>query len=109
MESLSAKYHCAGVLKGPGSIVFCGADHYVCDHGGPAMAAAGMGDVLAGTVAGMLASNGLSRIDARDFRTKEILANAVARHSACADELVADKGARGLLASDLAEHLPAMF
>ena len=109
VESLSAKYHCAGVLKGPGSIVFCGADHYVCDHGGPAMASAGMGDVLAGAVAGMLASNGLSRIDTRDFRTKEILANAVALHSACADELVADKGARGLLASDLAEHLPAMF
>ena len=109
VESLSAKYHCAGVLKGPGSIVFFGADHYVCDHGGPAMASAGMGDVLAGTVAGMLASNGLSRIDVRDFRTKEILANAVALHSACADELVADKGVRGLLASDLAEHLPAMF
>ena len=47
--------------------------------------------------------------DARDFRTKEILANAVALHSACADELVAHKGVRGLLASDLAEHLPAMF
>ncbi len=109
VESLSAKYHCAGVLKGPGSIVFCGADHYVCDHGGPAMASAGMGDVLAGAVAGMLASNGLARIDTRDFRTKEILANAVALHSACADELAADKGARGLLASDVAEHLPAMF
>ena len=108
-ESLSIKYHCAGVLKGPGSIVFVGKDHYVCDHGGPAMASAGMGDVLAGTVAGMLASNALSRIDPRDFRTKEILANAVALHSACADELVSDKSARGLLASDLAEHLPAMF
>ena len=33
----------------------------VCDYGGPAMASAGMGDVLAGAVAGMLASNGLSR------------------------------------------------
>ena len=65
--------------------------------------------MLAGAVAGMLVSNGLSQIDARDFRTKEILANAVALHSACADELVAHKGARGLLASDLAEHLPAMF
>ena len=109
VESLSSKYHCAGVLKGPGSIVFVGEDHYVCDHGGPAMASAGMGDVLAGIVVGMLASNGLSRIDARDSRTKEIFANAVALHSACADELVASQGARGLLASDLAEHLPTMF
>ena len=72
------------------------------------MASAGMGDVLAGTVAGMLASNGLTRIDAR-YSDQRGFGQRGCLHSACADELVAEKGVRGLLASDLAEHLPAMF
>ena len=36
------------VLKGPGSVVITGTSVHICAHGGPAMATAGMGDVLSG-------------------------------------------------------------
>lgn len=81
------------VLKGAGTLV-CGPQPgaiTLIDAGNPGMASGGMGDVLTGVVAGLLAQ-GLSLYDA-------------ARCGAClhaaAGDLAAREGERGLLASDL--------
>lgn len=81
------------VLKGAGTLV-CGPQGRtvtLIDAGNPGMASGGMGDVLTGVVAGLVAQ-GLSLIDA-------------ARCGACLHAAAADvaalEGERGLLASDL--------
>jgi len=90
------------VLKGTGTIV---ADdkgfQVVCAVGNPGMASGGMGDVLAGMV-GALLSQGLSLMNAAIL--------GVCIHGEAADK-AAGKGAyyRGLLASDLFEHLPRLL
>ena len=63
-RALVRKYSVACVLKGAGSLI---ADVdgrlALCDHGHPAMATAGLGDVLAGVIGALLAQ-GLSAFDA---------------------------------------------
>jgi len=63
-RALVKKYSVACVLKGAGSLI---ADVdgrlALCDHGHPAMATAGLGDVLAGVIGALLAQ-GLSAFDA---------------------------------------------
>lgn len=68
----------------------------VCIEGNPGMASGGMGDILAGIAAGLLAQ-GLSSADA--------LRAAVCIHARAADLAVTQYGEQGLLASDL---LPAL-
>lgn len=90
------------VLKGAGTII---ADskgfQVVCPVGNPGMASGGMGDVLAGITGGLLAQ-GFSLMNAAIL--------AVCIHGEAADK-AAGKGAhyRGLLASDLFEHLPGLL
>ncbi len=82
------------VLKGAGSIV----DQVgtrppaVCSDGNPGMASGGMGDVLTGVIAGLMAQ-GLSPGEAAEC--------GVCLHAAAADAAAEDGGERGLLASDL--------
>jgi len=63
-RALVKKYSVACVLKGAGSLI---ADVdgrlALCDHGHPAMATAGLGDVRAGVIGALLA-HGLSAFDA---------------------------------------------
>ncbi len=90
-RALAARYHCAVILKGAGTLI---ADQdgrvSVCDRGHPAMASAGLGDVLAG-VAGALLAQGLSPFEAACL--------AVWLH-AVAGERAGQLG-RGLAAADL--------
>lgn len=90
-RALSAKYAAVVVLKGAGSLI-ASPDGRVsrCDRGHPAMASAGLGDVLAGLIGALLAQ-GLSAFDAACL--------AVWLH-ACAGEQQGRLG-RGLAASDL--------
>jgi hydroxyethylthiazole kinase-like uncharacterized protein yjeF len=90
----------AAVLKGAGSLV---ANHErvgVCLHGNPGMASAGMGDVLTGVVAGLLAQ-GLDAIDAAGA--------GVCLHSFAADRVSERFGQRGLLATDLVGEMRAIL
>ena len=79
------------VLKGAGSLVLVqsSAQHhlYVCGIGNPGMATAGMGDILSGTIAGLLAQQ-----DLKDELSS--LAQAVLIHSLAGDSLVGN-GATG--------------
>jgi NAD(P)H-hydrate epimerase len=80
------------VLKGAGTLVATDADIRLCDQGNPGMASGGMGDVLSGVIAALVAQ-GLA---------PEIAAQlAVVVHAKAADKLAAQHGERGLLASDL--------
>ena len=80
------------LLKGAGTVVAGpGAVPRVCEGGNPGMASGGMGDVLTGVVAALLAQ-GCSAIDA---------ASAGACLHAAAADAAAGHGERGMLASDV--------
>jgi Predicted sugar kinase len=64
ITQLQQQYGGVIVLKGAGSLVFDGGDNiFICDAGNPGMASGGMGDVLTGVIAGLIAQ-GLTLIDA---------------------------------------------
>jgi NAD(P)H-hydrate epimerase len=90
-HALSKKYSAVVVLKGAGSLIACPDGRLaVCHQGHPAMAAAGLGDVLAGLVGALLAQ-GMDAFDATCLAVW-LHANAGERQG---------KFGRGLAASDL--------
>ena len=85
------------VLKGAGTLI--GAENRVpavCTRGNPGMAAPGMGDVLTGVIAAMLAQCGDAWIAARA---------GVIAHALAGDDLARVGNGRGMLALELAESL----
>lgn len=95
-QALAARYRAVVVLKGAGTLVLApGGEMGVCDAGNPGMASGGMGDVLTGVLAGLLAQR---------LSLQQAAALGVALHAEAADVAAAD-GQRGLLASDLMPFL----
>ena len=96
VQAIQNRYGGVSVLKGAGSLV-CAVDRpiAICEAGNPGMASGGMGDVLTGIIAGLLAQ-GLNLADA---------ACAGVYIHAKAGDRAAQQGERGLLASDLMPHL----
>ena len=94
-EQLQQKFGGCVVLKGAGSIVEDGQLTAVVRAGNPGMGSGGMGDVLTGVIAGLLAQG-------------QRLGDA-ARLGACIHALAGDlasiDGERGMLASDLMPHI----
>lgn len=85
------------VLKGADTIVFSDDElPSVCPFGNPGMASAGMGDVLSGVIAGLLAQHFLPLSAAKA---------GVLLHALAGDEAAKIKGERGLLAMDLMPEL----
>lgn len=97
-RALQARYGGVVCLKGAGSIVQDAGLPAVVNAGNPGMATGGMGDVLTGVIAGLLAQ-GLTTAQAARLGT--IL-------HATAGDYAARDGERGLLASDLMPHLRAL-
>ncbi len=93
---LQAKYGGVVVLKGFGTLITDGIDLWLCKKGGPGMATAGMGDVLAGVI-GALMAQGLSNIEAAK--------RGVYLHAKAGDAAVKAGGERGLCALDLMPFL----
>lgn len=97
VDQLSLQYGGVAVLKGAGSLIQGQGDSpWLCAAGNPGMASGGMGDVLTGVIAGLLAQ-GLGLLDAA--RLGAYL------HASAADAAAAAGGERGLLASDLFPYL----
>lgn len=96
VEQLQAIFAGTAVLKGPGTVSCDGDAMHLCSAGNPGMASGGMGDVLSGIVGAMLAQ-GLAPIDAARL--------GVYVHSVAADRCAAEKGCRGLQATDLLAQL----
>jgi len=96
LDRLTERYGGTVVLKGAGTLVGSRArTPALCERGNPGMASAGMGDVLTGTIAGILAQCGDVWLSAK----VGVLVHAMAGDSA------ARTGERGLLASDVAREL----
>ncbi len=92
VRELAARFGGVAVLKGAGTLIAQqDAQVCVCDAGNPGMASGGMGDVLTGVIAGLLAQ-GLPLFEAAQAG---VLAHALAGDAAARD------GERGLLAADL--------
>jgi len=100
LTQLRERYGGVVVLKGSGTLVSAGSGvPWLCTSGNPGMAAPGMGDVLTGVVAALLAQ-GLTPEDAA--------AIGVEVHARAGDR-AAESGERGLLASDLLAELRSVI
>jgi hydroxyethylthiazole kinase-like uncharacterized protein yjeF len=93
VRALRARYGGVVVLKGSGTLI-AGPEGLpaVCTDGNPGMASGGMGDVLTGVIAGLLAQ-GLEPFEAAAFGAR--------LHGAAGDAAARAGGERGLLALDL--------
>lgn len=99
VRELAKRHRCVVVLKGAGSLIaHPQGEIAVCPWGNPGMASGGMGDVLTGVIAGLLAQG----LDA--WRAARL---GVALHAQAGDAAAAD-GEAGLIASDLFEHLRSL-
>ena len=88
------------VLKGAGTLIAGpGQVMALCDRGNPGMAIPGMGDVLTGAVAGILAQ----------CRQPWLAARAAVLAHALAGDLCAQRGQRGVLAGEIAQALPRVI
>jgi hydroxyethylthiazole kinase-like uncharacterized protein yjeF len=96
-RAIAARYGGTVVLKGAGTLVVSQqGPPAICDRGNPGMASAGMGDVLTGIVAGVVAQGADLAAAAR----VGVLVHALA------GDMAARRGERGLLATDLLPYLP---
>jgi len=93
VRELQAQYGGYVILKGAGSLV-AGPDLpvHVCSEGNPGMASGGMGDVLTGILAGLLAQG---------FNLADTACLGVCLHAAAGDAAAKSAGERGMLATDL--------
>ena len=88
------------VLKGAMTLIGTGTTvPRLCDRGNPGMSVPGMGDVLAGAIAGLLAQNG---------KPFDAAAAAVYAHAVAGDRC-ARQGVRGMLALEVATALRAVL
>ena len=94
--SLQAKYGGIAILKGSGTLIASKDDCAVSTTGNPGMSSGGMGDVLAGVIAGLLAQG---------LPLKNAAQQGVYSHGRAADLAAEKDGERGLLASDLMPYL----
>ena len=94
--ALQQKYGGIVLLKGMGTLIASGNSVAISNTGNAGMASGGMGDVLSGVIAGLVAQ-GLS--------LEEATQQGAYAHGWSADEAVKIDGERGLLASDLFLYL----
>ena len=97
MTALQQQFGGTIVLKGAGTLVATATPPVLlCNDGNPGMASGGMGDVLTGTMASLVAQG---------FPLSLAAQTGVALHAAAGDAAAKAAGERGLLASDLMSWL----
>lgn len=97
-RSFACENRCYLVLKGARTLIATPEGRvFINPTGNPGMASGGMGDVLAGVLAGLLAQG---------FEVEDALKLGVYLHGFVADRIAQDKGEIGLIASDVLEGLP---
>jgi ADP-dependent NAD(P)H-hydrate dehydratase / NAD(P)H-hydrate epimerase len=99
--NIQKRYGGVVVLKGAGTIIQTAEKNtFVCPKGNPAMASAGMGDVLSGIIAGLCAQG---------FSLSDAASCGVWAHALAGDLRAKEWGGAGLLASDLFDVLPRVL
>lgn len=96
VAAIQTKYGGIAVLKGAGTLIAGYDEIAVSTTGNPGMASGGMGDVLAGVIAGLIGQG---------FSPKDAAQQGVHLHGMAADLAAVQAGERGLLASDLMPYL----
>jgi NAD(P)H-hydrate epimerase len=96
VQALQKKYGGIAILKGAGTLIASHDDIAISDTGNPGMASGGMGDALAGIIAGLLAQG---------FTLKDAAQQGVYIHGLAADQAAEADGERGLVATDLMPYL----
>lgn len=99
LASLVEQYGGTAVLKGAGSLISSGSVPYLCTSGNPGMASPGMGDVLTGIIAALIAQG---------LDPGQAAAVGVEVHARAGDR-AATGGERGMMASDLMAELRAVL
>ncbi|MCX7096728.1 MAG: NAD(P)H-hydrate dehydratase [Methylococcales bacterium] len=94
--AIQARHGGVIVLKGAGTIIATQDSIAVSNTGNPGMASGGMGDVLSGVIASLVAQG---------MPLKDAAEQGVYRHGQAADMAAEKDGERGLLASDLMPYL----
>ncbi len=102
VRALQEKFNAVVLLKGAGTLIASADSPFinVCPYGNPSMATAGMGDMLSGIIGALLAQ-GLEPAQATQL--------GCCLHSAAADMAVAERGARGLAATDIGVYIAAIL
>lgn len=99
-KKLHEKFNCIAVLKGKDSLI-CGEDFlHECKFGNPGMAVAGMGDVLSGIIAGLVAQ-GLS--------LKDAAISGVEIHAKSGDLVAKNQGEIGMMPQDILAVIPKII
>jgi NAD(P)H-hydrate epimerase len=101
-QQLQKQYNGVIVLKGAHSIVTHSQKPTIkiCESGNPGMASPGMGDLLSGMIAGLVAQG---------IKLEQAAEAGVMLHAEAADRVASRQGQRGLLASDLFCELPLVI
>lgn len=99
-EELAGRTGAVAVLKGNGTVVAGGGKRYINGTGNPGMASGGVGDVLTGVIAGLLAQ-GFAPFDAACLGAFV--------HGRAGDLATARAGETSCTASDVLDSLPAAF
>ena len=95
-KEVQKKFGGVVVLKGSGTVIVDGEEKVsICSAGNPGMASGGMGDVLTGVIAGLIAQKTSLGLDIGDAARLGVCLHAAAGDNAAVD------GERGMLASDL--------
>jgi len=97
VRQLQKKYGGICILKGSGTLICAGQEVFVNSTGNPGMASGGMGDILSGLIAGLLAQK---------FSLLEAAKAGVYLHGLAADKAAENLGERGLCASNVIQFLP---
>jgi ADP-dependent NAD(P)H-hydrate dehydratase / NAD(P)H-hydrate epimerase len=98
-REFATKHRCHLVLKGARTVIATAEGKvFINPTGNPGMASGGMGDVLAGILAALLAQG---------FAPQDAMKLGVYLHGFVGDQVARAKGEIGLIASDLVEQLPA--
>lgn len=93
VQDLFNKYGAIIILKGSNSLIYNGdGNFYVCPYGNPAMAVAGMGDILTGFITGFATQN---------ITLTEATILGVYYHALKADKICKTQGEIGLLPMDM--------
>jgi len=99
--TLAQRFDATIVLKGCGTVIADATGRYaICPLGNPGMASAGTGDVLAGVISALVAQ----KLDLWEAAICGVVA-----HAAAGDLAAGVIGERGMIASDIIDHLPAVL